>query len=274
MADLHEAPPARGDETDLFRCFNRKLVRYASGVVKVTASDTLEDACAHAWMQFMQRQPEREENWRAWLCVVAEREAWAIERKLRREIPKGDELGLSTWSRNIVVENPIELFDDVDDALSVIALPRRLRQVALLRAFGFDREDIGEVTGDSVTRVDHLIRRANSLIVDILAERIHAERPSSPRAERLWQLERHAPDWLVERIGKPSRTHKRENAAVRRQWRRAAIALDDYRTAAGTEAFDATHGERPADPALRRLHSVAVKSMAALERLCDRGAER
>jgi len=134
-------------------------------------------------MQFMQRQPEREENWRAWLCVVAEREAWAIERKLRREIPKGDELGLSTWSRNIVVENPIELFDDVDDALSGIApLPRRLRQVTLLRAFGFDREDIGEVTGDSVTRVDHLIRRANSLIGDILAERIHAERPSSPRA--------------------------------------------------------------------------------------------
>ena len=78
MADLHEAPPARGDEADLFRCFDRKLVRYVSGVVKVTASDTLEDACAHAWMQFMQRQPEREENWRAWLCVVAEREAWAF----------------------------------------------------------------------------------------------------------------------------------------------------------------------------------------------------
>ena len=52
-------------------------------------------------------------------------------------MPKGDELGLSTWSQNMVVENPIELFDDVDDALSVIApLPRRLRRVALLRAFG------------------------------------------------------------------------------------------------------------------------------------------
>jgi hypothetical protein len=113
------------------------------------------------------------------------------------------------------------------------------------------------------------------LIGDILAERIHAERPSSPRAERLWQLERHPPDWLAARIGKPCRTNKSEShAAARREWRRAAIALDDYRTAAGTEAFDAIDGEPPADQGLRRLHSVAVKSVAALERLRDRGVER
>ena len=69
MADLHEAPPARGDEADLFRCFDRKLVRYVSGVVKVTASDTLEDACAHAWMQFMQRQSARTRRELARLAV-------------------------------------------------------------------------------------------------------------------------------------------------------------------------------------------------------------
>jgi DNA-directed RNA polymerase specialized sigma24 family protein len=276
MANSDQAPPAHGDEAELFRLFNPRLMRYVSGVVKITASDTLEEACAHAWAQFMQHQPDRGDNWRAWLSVVAERHAWAIERKLQREIPNGSELALSTWAKNTAAENPIELFDDLNDALSVVApLSPRLRQVALLRAFGLGRDDIAEITGDSGTRVDHLLRRANLLIGETLMERAHAERPSSPRAERLWQLERHPPGWLVERIGEPSRTRKREGHGVaRREWRRAAMALDDYRTAAGAETFDAMRCGSRADSALRGLHAAAMRSVAALERLRDRGVER
>ena len=97
----------------------------------------------------------------------------------------------------------------------------------------------------------------------------------SHRAERLWQLERNPPEWLIERIGEPSRTRKSEgHAAARREWRRAAIALDDYRTVAGTDAFDAMHCGSPANSALRGLHAVAVRSVMALRQLRDRGLER
>jgi DNA-directed RNA polymerase specialized sigma24 family protein len=276
MADSHQAPPTRGDEAELFRRFNHKLMGLLRGVVTTSSPDTLEDACAHAWLQFLQHQPDRDANWPAWLFVVAKREAWAIERKLQREMPKGDELGLSTSAKNAAVDNPIELFDDVDDALSVVApLPSRLRRVALLHAFGSDREDIGDVTGGSATRVDHLLRRARFLISETVAERTHAERPSSRRAERLWQLERHPPDWLVEMIGAPSCTRKNEgHTTARREWRRAAIALDDYRRAAGPEAFDAMDAEPPADSRLQSLHAVAVRSVAAHAQWSDRVPER
>ena len=137
MADSKQAPPARGDEADLFRRFNRQLMVQVERAVTTSASNTLEDACAHAWVQFMQCQPDRDASWTAWLFVVAEREAWAIERRLRREMPIGDELALSSWAKNLTAENPIDVFDDVNDALSVVApLPPRLRQVAVLRAFG------------------------------------------------------------------------------------------------------------------------------------------
>jgi len=71
MANSDQAPPAHGDEAELFRRFNPRLMRYVSGVVKITASDTLEEACAHAWAQFMQHQPDRGDTGRAWLSVAA-----------------------------------------------------------------------------------------------------------------------------------------------------------------------------------------------------------
>jgi len=43
----------------------------------------------------------------------------------------------------------------------------------------------------------------------------------------------------------------------RRAWRRAAIALDDYRELAGADNLDTITVERPANPALRSAHSVA-----------------
>lgn len=47
----------------------------------------------------------------------------------------------------------------------------------------------------------------------------------------------------------------------RRAWRRAAIALDDYRELAGADNLDTITVERPANPALRSAHSVAWKAL-------------
>ena len=272
MADFNAAPPAQGDEADLFRRFNQALVRMVGGAVTTSASDTLEDACAYAWQQFMLHQPSRCGNWRAWLFVVAEREAWAIERKLRRETPRGDEASLRSWAKNLAGENPIDVFDDVNEALSMIApLPERLRGIALLRAFGIDRDGIADITGNSVLRVDHLIRNSNFLMSETLAERAHGEGSLSPRAERLWQLEHDSPDWLVGVIGAPPRGRRRGNqVAALREWRRAAIALDDLRTVAGDEAFRAMDAAPPSDPEWRRLHAAAARSVSALAPLRDR----
>jgi hypothetical protein len=132
-----------------------------------------------------------------------------------------------------------ELRTDLRDAMAIVAaLPMRLREVALRRAFGLSHAEIVDVTGNSPRRVQKLITQANYLMDEHLADRKHAERPSSPRAERLYRLEREAPQWLVGEIGPPVRpTVRKGGTGTRRDWRRAAPALDDYRSALGPGRF-------------------------------------
>jgi hypothetical protein len=53
------AAPRRGDETELYEQFNRRLMLKVAGLVN-TSPDIIEDACAFAWVQFMRYQPSRE----------------------------------------------------------------------------------------------------------------------------------------------------------------------------------------------------------------------
>jgi hypothetical protein len=138
----------------------------------------------------------------------------------------------------------------VQDALSIVGkLPPRLQRIALLRALGLRHAEIGEITGDSPTRVYQLITRANDRIHEILAERHHASEPSSRRAERLWELENDPPEWLTRHIGRVPRQSRRQSGQTlqRRAWRRAAMALDDYRDAAGRD-LDPLEGRLPPPP--------------------------
>jgi hypothetical protein len=59
-----------GDEEELFRGFNRALVRLAQHRTH-TPREIVDDACAFAWQQFLQHQPDRDRNWRAWLVRTA-----------------------------------------------------------------------------------------------------------------------------------------------------------------------------------------------------------
>jgi hypothetical protein len=52
-------------------------------------------------------------------------------------------------------------------------------------------------------------------------------------------------------------------AVRQRAWRRAAIALDDYRIAAGDDGLATMTRETPEHPALRRLHAVAARAVEA-----------
>jgi len=268
MADHHVSRPPHGDEAEIFREFNEKLMALIARAVSTSTRDTVEDACAHAWAQFMRRQPDRDANWRGWLFVTAQREAWALEHDVRRQTPVGGAPELSDLAKVLDAPDLLERLDELCDGLALLGqLPRRLRRVALMRALGLRRADIVEVTGESATRVDKLISNANLLIDETLAEWAHAERPASPRAERLWQIEHEPPDWLIQRIGRPLRPSRRVagQTEVRRAWRRAALALDDLRTAVGSEAFDEMRPDSLTEPGLRTLHIAAATAVAAYD---------
>jgi hypothetical protein len=60
--------------------FDHELVkRVTNGVVNVSPED-VEDACAHAWIQFFRYQPDRDREWKGWLYRTAQREAWRLKR--------------------------------------------------------------------------------------------------------------------------------------------------------------------------------------------------
>jgi hypothetical protein len=116
--------------------------------------------------------------------------------------------------------------------------------------------------------VHRLVVNATERVWEIIADRAHAaEEQRSPRAERLWELEHHPPVWLVQRIGRPVATARRYESPseLRRAWRRAALALDDYRQAAGPDAFREMSANPPADASLRQLHARALHSIENVE---------
>jgi hypothetical protein len=114
--------------------------------------------------------------------------------------------------------------------------------------------------------VSQLVARANFEIYEILAERRQSTEHVSPRAQRLWQLEQDPPGWLTEQIGRVPRSSRRSIGLTtqRRAWRRAALALDDYRAAAGPEHFAAALETEPRDTGLRSHHEAARQAIAEL----------
>jgi hypothetical protein len=74
--------PLHGDEADLFREFNPQFVRTVQRRTNAPR-DVIDDAYVFAWQQFLQHQPDRGRNWRAWMVKTAEREAWRLNRAER-----------------------------------------------------------------------------------------------------------------------------------------------------------------------------------------------
>ena len=278
MADPRVVPPPRGDEAELYRAFNHELM---STVARNTKSEmqTVEDACAFAWAQFLEYQPDRERNWEGWLFRTAQRQVWLLERddhdhlsfpRVEREYGTG--LDDSAFIDHLQVR------EDVDEAFAVLRrLPERLQRIAMLRALGMRYSEIGEMTGDSATRVHQLVKRANARIDDILETR-RSEQPQSPRAGLLQELEQQPPAWLTDKIGKMP-GHVRADpgeSAARRAWRRAALALNDFLQAAGTEALAKFDSAEPSNPALKALHGRASRAVEELRecRELARGCSR
>ena len=282
MDDRDRYPPARGDEAELFRLYNDELMRTVSHAVGYSTPQIVEDACSFAWAKFLQCQPDRDGNWRGWLFRTAQREVWVLEGRAREHRTLGNE----EWEQDLVLAaksmrqpDPYELRLTVNEVFEVLDhLPERLQRIALLRALGMRHRDISELTGDSRARVGQLISRANDHIEGLLDERALGQRDMPRRAQRLEQLELRPPEWLTDRIGRPpSRGRKTvsQSSATRRAWRRAALAIDDYRAAGGlrpaADGREVNHDEQL--ERLRALAAVAVAELAQVRevrRRCER----
>ena len=161
MDDRHR--PAQGDEGLLFLEFNDHLLRRVDALVHA-APQTIEDACAFAWLQFLRRQPDRDGQWKSWLVQTAQREAWRLHRTARDvpHVPLGPTRSAEWASEPADPHDRTELHASLDEAVQVLGqLSPRLRRIAFLQASGLHYSEIADVTGDSLSRVSALVRRAN-----------------------------------------------------------------------------------------------------------------
>lgn len=262
MADTYK--PQQGDEAELFELYNDQLMRRLARVVR-TSPDVIEDACSIAWAQFLRHQPDRNREWRAWLFRTAQREAWTLDQKRRETRPFEDESGDEPW-----IDEPADRRDafterdELEAAVDVLGqLPPRLRRIAFLRATGHRYSEIQEITGDSRTRVSQLIRRANEHIREALQELEAADVPVPPRAERLRELEASPPEWLRQEIGRPPRGRggRRGHATRLLDWRRAALAIEDYRVLTGYDSEIRALGIRPSEEPLAQVFDTAKRAI-------------
>lgn len=78
----------RGDEADLYRRYNPRLLRTVRSVIH--GSDALvEDACQYAWTTLLRRQPDRD-SLLGWLATVAIHEAYRLSRQALRHAALDD----------------------------------------------------------------------------------------------------------------------------------------------------------------------------------------
>jgi DNA-directed RNA polymerase specialized sigma24 family protein len=273
MSDQGEGghAPLRGDEADLFREFNHRFVRVVQWRTNAPR-EIVDDACGFAWQQFMRYQPDRERNWRAWMVTTAEREAWRLWKI------EADHLSLSLERDG---ESAACVVPDRHDqmairmrlrvALSALAeVPARRRDIKALQVTGFSYQEIGEMRGLSYTRVNRMVAEANAVLREEQGREAVVHVHASPRAALLFELEDKPPKWLQSAIGRRPALTGDPRAVL--AWRRAALAIDDYRRVHGQGLGDEPLGERPRDCEAARAFDLAD---AAIRRAVEaRGRER
>jgi RNA polymerase sigma factor (sigma-70 family) len=235
----------------------------------------VEEACAFAWTQFMRYQPSRERAWRAWLTVTAVHEALRLHEveagHLPFEIQRKDGSTFETEPPDPREDRHLDHMEAVE-ALSVLAtVPERRRRAKERHVAGLKYEEIAEELGISRTRVHHLVTEANKAIQVELSRRQGLNEPRSPRAARLEELETNPPSWLLASIG---RQRKKDGAHAMLVWRRAALAIDDYRRRYGQDLGEEPLGHRPHDASAARAFDLAQRDSERVQAIRSRDVER
>ena len=144
-------------------------------------------------------------------------------------------------------------------------LPPQLQEVVVIRSQVWRQSDVAEVLGVSRQRVAKLLVEAAMQVAELNEQRHDRERPvASPRAARLRELEDDPPEWLKNALNsRPARS--KSDGALILAWRRAALAIDDYRSQHGYASATDGIGPTPLDPAARRSHQRAEHAITAVE---------
>jgi len=152
----------RGDEAELYRRHQARLVRVISVAVN-TSAELIEDACQTAWTILLRRQPDRATVW-SWLYVVALHEAYRLAGIERRELHIADLSPELAWDNRIT--NRVKLDDQLEarDALRALAqLPESQRRDLTLRVAGYSYHAIAQITGDrTYTNVNKHLAKARA----------------------------------------------------------------------------------------------------------------
>lgn len=157
--------------SDLFR----ELAGTLHGVVrrnaKGVADATIEDACAFAWTQLVERPHvllDDEHMVLNWLVKVATREAWHSSRQQVRVQPSetiADRVdAISTAPENVeqtvLGRDRLRALTAPTGRQGLPALTERQRQMLFLLATGHTYAEISEITGATLRTVDRQLRRA------------------------------------------------------------------------------------------------------------------
>ena len=159
-ANQDVAPSARGDEADLYRDLQPRLLGLLRRSV-IARHQTLEDACSFAWAQLISHQPQRGPDLLGWLYVVARREALhqtRLERRTPTLEPDGDRHLLAF--RAPVQDATRERAREALEALA--GLPERQRRLLAMKAAGYSYTEIATLEQISWRTVDRQLRRARA----------------------------------------------------------------------------------------------------------------
>lgn len=260
-------PPQLGDEERLFRTYDKRL-RRATQLAVTTSTDIVDDACAHAWMKLLSNQPRRESVF-GWLKVVARNEAIRLDR-LERGLARVDAGSESLPAQPVAQRARVETAQGLLEVRERLEqLPERQRELVFLSAAGWRYKELAERAGVGVPRIGQLIARAGSRLREM---DIREHEVTSPRGLRLRELESAPPRYLVASIGRlPSPSRRAVSEEVRREWRRLALAIDEFRDANEVTDPVSALGSNVRAPG----HDQLARRIAALrsERGLSRGLE-
>jgi DNA-directed RNA polymerase specialized sigma24 family protein len=159
------APPARGDEAELYRRHHGHLHRAVAHAVNAPR-ELIDDACQTAWAILLRTQPDRHAIF-AWLRTVAIHEAYRLSAIERRETRLA-KLSADGREGEEVIADPHTVDDALEalDALRALAgLPERQRIDLTLKVAGYTYEEIRILTGGrTFTNVSKSLVKARARI--------------------------------------------------------------------------------------------------------------
>jgi DNA-directed RNA polymerase specialized sigma24 family protein len=169
-------PPA-GTRADQIAAFyaqhHQRLVRLVAPRASWVSEQTLEDACAHAWLQLL-RHPDIDLNGpcgRAlgWLATTAVREAWRLDRGDRATTTAvtSEKLGTLAASRGQAAPSSEELALAHERLDLVREVPERPRRFLLRLMIGYSYDEIASQEHTSYRVVNRQVARAKRLLRQI-----------------------------------------------------------------------------------------------------------